>query len=228
MEILNQWLEELAGDLQRISPEDREAILESYREQINEMVSCGIKESDILSEIGSPKQVAKEVLESFIVDEALEEEVNVWKGPSRETNRGKQLFGIAVMGICLFIACWSFLMTLRLVIGGFFISLISLGLMIALFFAAIVAFNLTIASGYVGWLVWNREKRERVRKKGIERYLIISSVVAIIVGSAVFVGSIYTNPFLKQGVSEGELFDLIEERSQGILDFDDLFEIDFS
>ena len=88
MEILNQWLEELAGDLQRISPEDREAILESYREQINEMVSCGIKESDILSEIGSPKQVAKEVLESFIVDEALEEEVNVWKGPSRETNRG--------------------------------------------------------------------------------------------------------------------------------------------
>lgn len=47
-------------------------------------------------------------------------------------------------------------------------------------------------------------------------------------GSAVFVGSIYTNPFLKQGVSEGELFDLIEERSQGILDFDDLFEIDFS
>ena len=32
MEILNQWLEELAGDLQRISPEDREAILESYRD----------------------------------------------------------------------------------------------------------------------------------------------------------------------------------------------------
>ena len=47
MEILNQWLEELAGDLQRISPEDREAILESYREQINEMVSCGIKESEL-------------------------------------------------------------------------------------------------------------------------------------------------------------------------------------
>ena len=60
MEILNQWLEELAGDLQRISPEDREAILESYREQINEMVSCGLKETDILYDTGSPGPVKNE------------------------------------------------------------------------------------------------------------------------------------------------------------------------
>lgn len=63
-------------------------------------------------------------------------------------------------------------------------------------------------------------------KKGIERYLIISSLVAIVIGSAIFVGSVCTPPLLKQSFFEGRLFDLLEVRSHGLLDFEDLFEID--
>ena len=47
MEIFEKWLDELAKDLHGISVEDREDILESYREQRNEMLSCGVSESFI-------------------------------------------------------------------------------------------------------------------------------------------------------------------------------------
>ena len=38
MNVLNQWLEELYQELQGISEDDRKDILESYEEQINEMI----------------------------------------------------------------------------------------------------------------------------------------------------------------------------------------------
>lgn len=51
-EYFNQWLEELHRELQGISEEDRTEILDSYKEQINEMKQLNIKEEQILSKLG--------------------------------------------------------------------------------------------------------------------------------------------------------------------------------
>ena len=48
MNVLNQWLEELYQELQGISEADRKDILESYAEQINEMIDLKINEREIL------------------------------------------------------------------------------------------------------------------------------------------------------------------------------------
>ena len=52
MNIFNQWLEELNRELEGISEEDRTEILDSYKEQINEMKQLNIKEEQILSKLG--------------------------------------------------------------------------------------------------------------------------------------------------------------------------------
>ena len=65
MSILNQWLEELYQELQGISEDDRQDILESYEEQINEMIELNVNEHEILSKLGSPKKVAQEIKQSF-------------------------------------------------------------------------------------------------------------------------------------------------------------------
>ena len=65
MNVLNQWLEELYQELQGISEDDRKDILESYEEQINEMIDLKINEREILSKLGSPKKVAQEIKQSF-------------------------------------------------------------------------------------------------------------------------------------------------------------------
>ena len=46
MNVLNQWLEELYQELQGISEDDRKDILESYEEQINEMIDLKINERE--------------------------------------------------------------------------------------------------------------------------------------------------------------------------------------
>ena len=51
--------------LQGISEDDRKDILESYEEQINEMIDLKINEREILSKLGSPKKVAQEIKQSF-------------------------------------------------------------------------------------------------------------------------------------------------------------------
>lgn len=226
MEIFEKWLDELAKNLHGISFEDREDILESYREQMNEMLCCGVSETDILSKLGSPKKVAKEVLDSLLPDVDTEEPTIIQRNQIQESHLVKRLLPIAVIGGCLLIAIGSLFVMARLVMGGLIISTVSVGLMIAILFGAMIPLNLAVTSGYIGLMARNSHKRGWVRKKGIERYLIVSSVVAIIVGSAVFVGSIYTNPILKQSFFDGRLFDLLEVRSHGLLDFDDLFEID--
>ena len=65
MSILNQWLEELYQELQGISEDDRQDIVESYEEQINEMIELNVNEHEILSKLGSPKKVAQEIKQSF-------------------------------------------------------------------------------------------------------------------------------------------------------------------
>ena len=226
MEIFEKWLDELAKDLHGISVEDREDILESYREQMNEMLCCGVSETDILSKLGSPKKVAKEVLDSLLPDVDTEEPTIIQRNQIQESHLVKRLLPIVVMGCCLLIAIGSLLVMARLVIGGLMISTVSIGLMVAIFFSAMIPLNLAVTSGYIGFLARNSHKRGWMRKKGIERYLIISSLVAIVIGSAIFIGSVCTHPILKQSFFEGRLFDLIEVRSHGLLDFEDLFEID--
>ena len=65
MNIFNQWLQELSQELKGISEDDRADILESYKEQINEMMVLELTEEEILSKLGSPKKVAQEVRESL-------------------------------------------------------------------------------------------------------------------------------------------------------------------
>ena len=73
MSILNQWLEELYQELQGISEDDRQDIVESYEEQINEMIELNVNEHEILSKLGSPKKVAQEIKQSFTDTDTVSE-----------------------------------------------------------------------------------------------------------------------------------------------------------
>lgn len=67
MNVLNQWLEELYQELQGISEDDRKDILESYEEQINEMIDLKINEREILSKLGSPKKLHRRLNNHLLI-----------------------------------------------------------------------------------------------------------------------------------------------------------------
>lgn len=54
------WLEALKKELKQLPEDDREDILDNYREQISQMLAEGSTEDEILQRLGSPKDVAKE------------------------------------------------------------------------------------------------------------------------------------------------------------------------
>ena len=63
-----------------------------------------------------------------------------------------------------------------------------------------------------------------MRKKGLELYLIISSLVAVIIVIVCSVVTVSSNIVIKQSLHQGVLFDLIELKSQGMIELDDLFD----
>ena len=63
-----------------------------------------------------------------------------------------------------------------------------------------------------------------MRKKGLELYLIISSLVAVIIVIVCSVVTVSSNIVIKQSLHQGVLFDLIELKSQGMIELDDIFD----
>ena len=63
-----------------------------------------------------------------------------------------------------------------------------------------------------------------MRKKGLELYLIISSLVAVIIVIVCSVVTVSSNIVIKQSLHQGVLFDLIELKSQGMIELEDLFD----
>lgn len=63
-----------------------------------------------------------------------------------------------------------------------------------------------------------------MRKKGLECYLIISSIIAIIIIIGSSVTTVLFNPVIKQNFQQGTLSDLIEIQSRGLFELDDLFD----
>lgn len=63
-----------------------------------------------------------------------------------------------------------------------------------------------------------------MRKKGLEHYLIISSIIAIIIIIGSSITTVLSNPGIKQNFQQGTLLDLIEMQSRGLLELDDLFD----
>ena len=63
-----------------------------------------------------------------------------------------------------------------------------------------------------------------MRKKGLELNLIISSLVAVIIVIVCSVVTVSSNIVIKQSLHQGVLFDLIELKSQGMIELDDLFD----
>ena len=63
-----------------------------------------------------------------------------------------------------------------------------------------------------------------MRKKGLELYLIISSLVAVIIVIVCSVVTVSSNIVIKQSLHQGVLFDLMELKSQGMIELDDLFD----
>ena len=63
-----------------------------------------------------------------------------------------------------------------------------------------------------------------MRKKGLELYLIISSLVAVIIVIVCSVVTVSSNIVIKQSLHQGVLFNLIELKSQGMIELDDLFD----
>ena len=62
-----------------------------------------------------------------------------------------------------------------------------------------------------------------MRKKGLERYLIISSIASILIVVS-FMSATFYNPVIKQSLQYGEVSDLIEQYSLGLIELDDLFD----
>lgn len=158
MNIFNQWLQELSQELKGISEDDRADILESYKEQINEMMVLEISEEEILSKLGSPKKVAQEVRESLdyveIPIEIKDESVKVTLKSNHDYVR--QMVKVILLIISLFVAVSSLMISIRLIMGGFFISSLSIGFTIVAFGLALLFLNFAIASIYVGYLVYKR------------------------------------------------------------------------
>ena len=159
MSILNQWLEELYQELQGISEDDRQDILESYEEQINEMIELNVNENEILSKLGSPKKVAQEIKQSFTDTETISEpkEQPVFHAEEKTSDdvikKGLLIF---VFIITLFISLFFFITALRLIIGGILLFQLSFGLMFAVLGLGVVFLNLGIATFYLGYLGYKR------------------------------------------------------------------------
>ena len=159
MSILNQWLEELYQELQVISEDDRQDILESYEEQINEMIELNVNENEILSKLGSPKKVAQEIKQSFTETETMSEhkEQPVFHAEEKTSDdvikKGLLIF---VFIITLFISLFFFITALRLIIGGILLFQLSFGFMFAVLGLGVVFLNLGIATFYIGYLGYKR------------------------------------------------------------------------
>ena len=63
-----------------------------------------------------------------------------------------------------------------------------------------------------------------MRKKSLDRYLFISSIVSIVIIIVGFVSATFYNPVIKQSLQYGEVSDLIEHYSLGLVELDDLFD----
>ena len=63
-----------------------------------------------------------------------------------------------------------------------------------------------------------------MRKKGLERYLIISSISSIVIIVVSFVSATFYNPTNKQSLQYGAVSELIEQYSLGLIDLEDLFD----
>ena len=57
-----------------------------------------------------------------------------------------------------------------------------------------------------------------MRKKGLERYLIISSIASIVIIVVSFVAATFYNPTIKQSLQYGAVSELIEQYSLGLID----------
>ena len=159
MSILNQWLEELYQELQGISEDDRQDIVESYEEQINEMIELNVNEQEILSKLGSPKKVAQEIKQSFTETETMSEpkEQPVFHAEEKTGDdvikKGLLIF---VFIITLFISLFFFITALRLIIGGILLFQLSFGIMFAVLGLGLIFLNLGIATFYIGYLGYKR------------------------------------------------------------------------
>ena len=159
MSILNQWLEELYQELQGISEDDRQDIVESYEEQINEMIELNVNEHEILSKLGSPKKVAQEIKQSFTDTDTVSEpkqQVVFNAGEKTGDDVIKKGLIIFVFIISLFISVFFFITALRLIIGGILLFQLSFGLMFAVLGLGVVFLNLGIATFYLGYLGYKR------------------------------------------------------------------------
>ena len=159
MSILNQWLEELYQELQGISEDDRQDIVESYEEQINEMIELNVNEHEILSKLGSPKKVAQEIKQSFTDTDTVSEpkqQVVFNAGEKTGDDVIKKGLLIFVFIITLFISLFFFITALRLIIGGSLLFQLSFGLMFAVLGLGVVFLNLGIATFYLGYLGYKR------------------------------------------------------------------------
>ena len=63
-----------------------------------------------------------------------------------------------------------------------------------------------------------------MRKKGLERYLIISSIASIVIIVVSFVSATFYNPTIKQSLHYVAVSELIEQYSLGLIDLEDLFD----
>lgn len=185
MTIFNQWLRELGQELQDISEDDRSDILDSYEEQINEMIEANMDEEELLFKLGSPKKVAQEVRESLNytceslefkessseVRQSSKDESPKSKDLLSEVRRKsngdmmKQMMKVCLLLLSLFVVLSLLMISIRLIIGGIFLSSVSIGLVVAMISLAVLFLNAAVTLIYIGYVGYKRLNGQLVKKE---------------------------------------------------------------
>ncbi len=181
------WLEALKKELRKLPEDDREDILDNYREQISQMLAEGKAEDEILIRLGSPKEVAEEAKQALEYESKFnfsqEEVINqVKKGANAAINQlngvletrnsqGKstleQILSIILFAIFLMVTFTVGSVALGFVLGGviiFFVSFFFIHVTYSLFFFMLALSILLMNAGITMFYSLYRMGRYLIRQ----------------------------------------------------------------
>lgn len=166
-----QFLKQLEASLKRLSLEERTDILQDYEEYFALGMEEGKSEQEISASLGNPRQIAKELLASYHLDQV-----------EQTTSAGNIMRAVwAVIGLGFFnivIVLGPFLALLGLVFSGWMMSvafiLAPFGILINLIIGELRVFDVFFSLGLCGigiFIAMGMFVATKVLTKGFIRYL---------------------------------------------------------
>ncbi len=110
-----EFINQLEKSLSRLTPNERKDILRDYEEHFTFGLEGGKTEEEVSKNLGSPKQIAKEILSIYHVEKAEEK-------PSAG-NVGRAVIAVVGLGFLnLFIVFWLLIIVVSLLFSGWAIG----------------------------------------------------------------------------------------------------------